>query len=231
MPEISAAELRRLEALSDRIVRVDERRRTMAEERDAARRDVKQLRANVREMTARANEQAKSIDQLEQKIADLVAANAEQAKRLVVAERSARQAGLAAAKLADARDNLKEELVADRVKLKEATKQVGALQKQTRTLNKQVKLLEDEVAASDLPVFLPAEKVGELLDDFVTQFDVGGLRITDGDVRLTVAFADTGKGAAFVIPSSAAEKSELPLHTVSLKLGPRPPLFEEDPGR
>ena len=231
MPEISAAELRRLEALSERIVRVDERRRTVAEERDAARRDVKQLRATVREMVGRANEQAKAIEQLEQRIADLIAANAEQAQRLVVAERSAGQAGLAAVKLADARDKLKEQLAADRVKLKEATKQVRALQKQTRTLDKQVQLLEDEVSASDLPVFLPAEKVGDLLDDFVTQFDIGGLRITDGDVRLTVAFADAGKGAAFVIPSSAAEKSELPLHTVSLKLGPRPPLSEGDPDR
>ncbi len=231
MPEITAAELRRLEALSDRIVRVNERRRTVMEERDAARSDVKQLRATVREMTGRASEQAKTIEELERKIADVIAANAAQASRLAVAERSAKQTGSAASKLADARDDLKNKLAANKAKLKEATEQVVTLQKKVGTLHKQVRVLEGQVAATDLPVFLPAEKVGELLDDFVTQFDVGGLRITDGDVRLTVAFAGTGNGAAFVIPSTAAEKNDLPLHTVNLKLGPRPPLFEEDPGR
>jgi DNA repair exonuclease SbcCD ATPase subunit len=230
MPEISAAELRRLEALSERIVRVDQRRRTVMEARDAARAEVKKLRATIREMTGEAGEQKTTIEDLERKIAELVTANADQAGRLVIAERSAGQAAIAASKLADARDDLKEKLAADKAKLKDATKQVVVLQKTAGTLKKQVAVLESQVAATDLPVFLPAEKVGELLDDFVTQFDVGGLRVTDGDVRLTVAFAGTGNGAAFVIPSTAAEKDEMPLHTVNLKLGPRPPLLEEDPG-
>jgi len=229
MPEITAAELRRLAALSDRIVRVDERRRTVMEERDAARNEAKQLRAVIRELTGRSREHSRTIEELEERVAGLVAANADQANRLVAADRTAQQATSAAAKLADARDELTGKLAADRAKLKQTTKELVALRKSAGTLQKQVTMLEGQLAATDLPVFLPADKVGELLDDFVSQFDVGGLHITDGDVRLNVAFAGAGQGVAFVIPSTAAQKDELPLHTLNLKLGPRP-LLGEDPG-
>ncbi len=145
-------------------VRVNERRRTVMEERDAARSDAKQLRATVREMMGRASEQAKTIEELERKIADVIAANAEQASRLAGAERSAEQAGSAASKLADARDDLKNKLAADKAKLKEATEQVVTLKRRSaRSTSSEV--LEGQVAATDLPVFLPAEKVGELLGD------------------------------------------------------------------
>lgn len=223
MPDISTTELRRLEALSDRIVRVDERRRTATEQRDAARAEVKDLKATIRAMRRTATENDRTIEALQEQVADLVAENREQAVRLETAKRSEEQATTAALKLADVQDDLKGQLTTTKGNLREANKQVNSLQKKIGTLEKQVTVLEGQVAATDLPVFLPADKVGELLDDFVTQFDVGGMQITDGEVRLNVAFASGADGAAFVIPSTAAEEQDLPLHTVNLKLGPRPP--------
>ena len=210
MPDVSATELRRLQALSDRIGRSEDRRRLLQEQRNAARDEVKQLKASNRQLLRDLRDRTKQVD-------ELIEENKRLASALAVAGDDVANITNQAAALVTERDKLADTNVALTGEKQDLTKQLAAAAKANGTLQKSLDSAKAQLAADEVPVLLTPDSVGDLLDDFVKQIDIGGLQINKGDIRLNVAFGSAGEATGFVIPSAAAD-TDLPLHTISLDL-------------
>ena len=216
MPDISATELRRLQALSDRIVRSEDRRKLLQEQRNAARNEVKELKATNRQLQ-------KDARDLTKQISEVIEENKRLAAALAAAEDDVSNVTGRAAELVTERNKLAAANDALTGETRDLTKKLSAQQKANSTLKKSLDSAQAQLEADEVPVLLTPDSVGEMLDDFVKQIDVGGLQINKGDIRLSVAFGAAGEATGFVIPSAAADK-DLPLHTIALDLVRRAPL-------
>ena len=229
MPEITATELRRLEAFSNRIVRVEDRQAQLRAQRDAARAEVKALKATVRELERTNRELAKTTHTMEDDATDqqqqFIDENQRLASELEVAGKTAKQVTTQATRLAELRDALKGEMVDLKATAKTLNKDLTNLTKSNTLLTSQLRTATAQLEATDVPVFIPPDKIGGLLDDFVSKIDIGGLEVAEGDIRLHVAFGGAGDAAGFVIPSTAADK-DLPLHTINLNLVKKAPTLD-----
>lgn len=230
MPEVTAAELRRLEGLSARIVRADDRLRVTREQRDEAREEVKQLKARVRELERTNRDLIKSFESdasaTSDQVDELIGENQRLADELSTAQKTADQVTTQAAKLATVRDDLKVQVADLKTESKALSSEVKTLTKSNTGLSTQLATATAQLETSEQPVFIAPDQVGGLLDDFVNKIDIGGLEVNEGDIRLNVAFAAAGDAAGFVIPSTAAD-DDLPLHTINLNLVKRAPTVGE----
>lgn len=215
MPDISASELRRLQALSERIVRSEDRRRVLQEQRNAARDEVKELRATNRGLQ-------KEVKDLTKQIAEVIEENKRLSEALTAAEDDVSNVTGRAAELVSERDRLATANDSLTRETRDLTKKLAAQEKANGTLKKSLDSAQAQLEADEVPVLLTGDSVGNLLDDFVKQIDIGGLQINKGDIRLSVAFGTAGEATGFLIPSTAADK-DLPLHTISLDLVRRAP--------
>lgn len=230
MPEIPARELRRLESLSDRIVRVEDRSKLTRTQRDEAREEVKQLKAKIRELekTIRdlSAETESSTASSNEQISELLSENQRMADDLATAIRTADKVTAQSSKLADTRDSLKTQVQTLKAEATVLNKDLTVASKANATLTSQLTTATAQLQADGVSVLIPPDKVGGLLDDFVSKINIGGLEIQEGDIRLSVAFGTAGDSAGFLIPSTAAD-DDLPLHTINLSLVKKAPTLND----
>jgi len=223
MPEISAQDLRRLNALEGRLERAQDERRSLAEERRELR-----ARASAAERASKAAE--KEAAEVDGRLAAVLEENARLAKRLD-------ELGADVERLRAAGTGLRDELTASRGELKQA---VSAGKQAERALQKaesdrdrvseRLKLAEAQVKAKTTAPVLPAKEVAKLIEGFVDEVGSGlpGMVVRDGEIRLQVAFGKVGRATGFVVPSAdSPPEVRKSLHEVSVRFdrtldGPEP---------
>ncbi len=213
MPEISAQDLRRLNALEGRLERAQDDRRSLSEERRELR-----TRATAAERAARAAE--KEAAEVDGRLAAVLEENARLAGRLDELSADLERLRTAGTKLRD-------DLSAARVELKQALsagKQAErALQKadtERGRLTERLKLAEAQVKTKTTAPVLPAREVAKLIDGFVDEIGAGlpGMVVRDGEIRLQVAFGKAGQATGFVVPSAdSPPEVRKNLHEVSVR--------------
>lgn len=213
MPEISARDLRRLEALESRLEREQAGRRALTTER-------RELRAAVAANARRLRELEKKLTASQAQLEAVLAENAALAARLE--ETKADQERLQQASL-----ELRGELDKARVELGRAQEALGGAQSDLEAakaerdgLAENLKVASEQLAGKEITPVLPAKEVAKLVDGFVTELGSGlpGMVVRDGEVRLQVAFAQVGQVGGFVVPSAESPPEvRQSLHEVSIR--------------
>lgn len=214
MAEISARDLRRLQALEGRLTKATEERRALA----AARRE---LRSALTETDRRKRSLERELGSIGEQLEAVLAENKALAARLD--EATADLERLKAASL-----DLRTQLDAEQAELKGVREALDAAEGQlTEALSArdevagQLKIANEQLAEKGITPVLPAEQVAKLLDSLVGAFDRGlpDLVVRDGEIRLQVAFAQVGDELGFVVPSPGAPAEiRESLHQVALRL-------------
>lgn len=224
--ELSAAELRRLRSLEQRVVRVEEHRRSLREERDELKAMARQLRRDLRDLQRTLATVQKGAAEAEARIIELVEANRELAAALRAAEKEALAAGEVAERSAARAEAAQAALEKAKADGAAARTEVKHLAKALATAQRQLELSQKQLAAEGgLPLLHP-DQVKDMLDDFVESFEVHGLAVRDGSIRLNVAFGAVEGEAGFVIPTPELDTSNVALHQITLNLSARPGVTE-----
>jgi septal ring factor EnvC (AmiA/AmiB activator) len=215
VPEISARDLRRLEALEGRLSKATEERRSLAE----ARRELRSaLTGSERRVRALERERAAVSDQLE----GVLAENQALAARLEEARADLDRLQAASLELRTQVDSAQNELKSAQEALATTEGKLADIHAERDDVVNQLKVANEQLAGKGITPVLPPAKVAELVDGFVGEFDRGlpGLALREGEVRLQVAFAQVGEEAGFVVPSpgAPAEVREN-LHEVAVRFG------------
>ncbi|MFN0093288.1 MAG: hypothetical protein ACKVVT_00710 [Dehalococcoidia bacterium] len=196
MPEVSAADLRRLKSLEARLERTEESRKSVSAELRAERAERAAVERALRGTRG-------EVDRLRAQVDALVAENKALAERAPSVQREnevLRQAAVAArgaeAKALDAAKSA----VAER---DAAAKAAAGATAASEGLKRQLATAQAQLRAGKFEPLIEAEEAGRLVDDFVTGLrgGVGGLKALGGEVRLRVAFARAGDVAGLVVPS------------------------------
>jgi len=197
VPEISAQDLRRLNALETRLERAQDERRSLSEERRELR-----TRATAAERAAKAA--AKGAADADGRLAAVLEENARLAGRLDELSADLERLRAAGTKLRDelstARGELKQALAAG----KTAERALGKADSERERLAERLKLAEAQVKTKNPAPVLPAREVAKLIDGFVEEVGLGlpGMVVRDGEIRLQVAFGKVGRVTGFVVPSA-----------------------------
>jgi predicted nuclease with TOPRIM domain len=213
MPEISARDLRRLEALEGRLSKAQSERKALARERRELRAAVTANAKAAREADRRA---AAVGDQLEAVLAE----NQRLATRVdeVTADlEGLRSAGL---ELRQQADDAKAQFAAAQEQLTKVQSELELVTSERDQLAERVKVADDQLAGKEITPVLPPKDVAVLVDRFVGSLSSGlpGMTVRDGEIRLQVAFAKVGRATGFVVPSSdAPEEIRQNLHEVALR--------------
>ena len=213
MPEISAQDLRRLNALEGRLEKAQDERRSLSEERRELR-----TRATAAERAAKAAE--REIAEVDGRLAAVLEENARLAGRLDELSADLERLRSAGTKLRDdlssARGELKQALSAG----KQAERALQKANSERERLAERLKLAEAQVNAKTTAPVLPAREVAKLIDGFVDEIGAGlpGMVVRDGEIRLQVAFGKAGRVAGFVVPSADSPPDvRKSLHEVSVR--------------
>lgn len=213
MPEISARDLRRLEAVEGKLVRARDERKALAAER-------RELRAAVTANARRARVLEREAAATDAKLEAVLAENAALAARLDEAAVDLEQLQAASLELRAQLDSARAELEGAKEALAKAQGELGALAKERDGLAANLKLANEQLAGKGITPVVPAKEVAKLVDDLVVEIGSGlpGMVIRDGELRLQVAFGKVGQQTGFVIPSaeSPAEVREN-LHQVAIR--------------
>jgi chromosome segregation ATPase len=213
MPEISAQDLRRLQALEEKLEKAQGEKKTFTAERRELR-----ARATVAERAAKSAE--KRAGEVDDRLAALLAENARLATRLEEIAADSERLRAAGLKLREQLDATKKSL---QQTLSEAKKTTRALQKAESArgaLGERLKLAEAQLKTKTITPVLPAKEVARLIDGFVDEIGSGlpGLTVREGEVRLQVAFGKVGQASGFVVPSADAPADvRKNLHEVSIR--------------
>ena len=211
MAEISARDLRRLEALEGRVAREEDRRKALTAERQTLRREATAAQRRERE----AEKRAKGLDERLEALLDenrRLAGEAEEARadldRLRAAGEDLRARADAGAK----------ELADLRTRLREAERALKKVEGERDRLDDRLRVAEERLGGKELTPLLPAKDVSSLLDALFDDLGSGltGLDVREGEVRLQVAFGKVGRTAGFVVPSADTPVENL--HQVTLRL-------------
>ncbi len=197
MPEISTADLRRLEALQGRLDRSEETRKATTAE-------VKTLRAAA--ATAEREDRAARAarERADMQLDALLVENRRLAETIPALTREAETARASA---------IEARTIAERAErsLAGLTQEVAGLRRQANEAvaardgaEKQLGMLRAQLAERKMPPVIPPEEAGRLVDDFVGGLTGGlaRLRPVDGEIRLKVAFGKAGDKAGFVVPTA-----------------------------
>lgn len=213
MPEISAQDLRRLEALEERLEKAQSDKKSFTVERRELR-----ARATAAERAARVAE--RRVDEVDTRLAAVLAENAKLATRLEEIAADAGQVRAAGVKL-------REELDASSKSLKEAQSETDRLAKSLAKAESErdgvaehLKLAEAQLQTESKTPILPAKEVAKLIDGFVDEIGAGlpGMVVRDGEIRLQVAFGKVGRATGFVVPSADSPPDvRKNLHEVSVR--------------
>lgn len=199
MPEISAADLRRL--------------RTRERQVEPAKAEAARAATEARRISAQLSKAEKLNAAETAKVDRLLDENKRMAELLAAAE-TARQAALAA--LED-RSKAEREAI-DRARLAEDS--VKLLEERVRRLEEEIAQAKAQAGSSETVAdVVTGPRLAHLLDEFIggIEKEASGLQLQGGSLRLQVGLADTGTGAAFVLPSASMPAERLgPLHEVTM---------------
>ena len=213
MPEISARDLRRLEALEGRLTKTQEERKALAAER-------RELRAAVNANARRAREAEKKAAAAGEKLEAVLRENAALAARMDEIQADLTRVEAAAVQLREQVDTAAAELGGAKEALAAAEGRVGGLEKERDSLADSLKLANEQLSGKGLTPVLPAKEVAKLVDGLVVEIGSGlpGMVVRDGELRLQVAFGKIGQQTGFVIPSAEApEEIRKNLHEVAIR--------------
>lgn len=244
MAEPTARDRQRLEALQERLAASKEEKRAWTEERkellaratagERAARQLEQVeeklaafRAELEAERAARSGHEQSLADYEQQLGtagrqsdDLVVENRQQAEQLEALRGENENLRQAADEASSERAAAVAELqnaVAARADLE---RQVQALEAENATNAEALRTARAQLESGNRPQVLPAEEVGSLVQSLVGQIrgSLPGLDVSDGEVRLKVAFAAAGDSKGFVVPSAdATEAMTGPLHEVAFR--------------
>jgi multidrug resistance efflux pump len=197
MAEISASDLRRLEALEGKLAKAQDDRKTLAEEKRELRAAVA---AGARQRRALDQEIANTTGQLEAVLAE----NAALAQRLEDVTSDLERIRSASLELRKEVDAARADLKNAQSSLTRAQRELSVAQADRTNLAKTLALANEQLAGKSITPVLPATDVAKLVDGLVSDLGRGlpGLAIRDGEVRLKVAFGTIGETTGFVIPSA-----------------------------
>jgi chromosome segregation ATPase len=212
VPEISAANLRRLKELDVRLRKARKESRALNAER-------RKLRSSARANAQRAREATKKASALEEKLEEALAANRALAEKLETAAADAKALQAAGLKL-------RAELEAARDDLAKAEKTAAATQKEAEALRAEcdrltegMDLAKAQLTGKQAPA-LPAAEVSKLVDGFVEDLGsrLSGLAVRDGELKLKVGFEKAGRRSGFVVPSATSPPGTAgSLHEISIR--------------
>ncbi len=213
MPEISARDLRRLQALEGRLSKAEADRKALAEERrnlrDAVSANARAAREATKEATA-LGDQLEAVLAENQKLAARLDENAADLERL-------RSAGVELRQQVDA---ARKELAGAQEQLAKARGNVDALTAERDRLAERVEVADEQLAGKEITPVLPPKDVAALVNRFVTDVSVGlpGMVVRDGELRLQVAFGKVGTTTGFVVLSAESpEEIRRNLHEVAIR--------------
>ena len=213
MPEISARDLRRLEALEGRLAKTQDERKALAAER-------RELRAAVTANARRARSAEKEAASAEGKLEAVLAENKALAARLDEVGADLERLKEASLGLRQQVDAATAELGGARDALDQAQKQLEGVQAERKSLADNLKLANEQLAGKEITPVIPATEVAKLIDGLVVEIGSGlpGMVVRDGELQLQVAFAKVGQQSGFVIPGaeSPPEVRES-LHRVAIR--------------
>jgi len=197
--EISARDLRRLEALEGRLDKSQDERKTLVAERRELHSAVA---ANAR--LARASE--KEAADANAKLEDVLAQNAALAKRLDEITTDRERLEEAPLELRTELDSVRRELKDAHESLTNVRRELTAAQADRDGFAETAELASEQLEGKSIPPVLPAKDVAKLLDALVSEIGSGlpGLAVRDGEVRLQVAFGKAGRKSGFVLPSATS---------------------------
>jgi chromosome segregation ATPase len=213
VPEVSATDLRRLEALEGRLEKTRDEQQKLAAER-------RQLRAAAAANARRIRELEKDAGATEKQLEAALAENASLATRL-------EECGKDLERLRTASLELRTELDAARGELEKAAKAAAQAEKETSSLRKErddlagsLALANEQLAGKSVAPVLTASEVSKLVDSLVTDLgsSLSGMAIRDGELQLKVGFEKVGRTTGFVVPSSESPPEVRDnLHEVSIR--------------
>jgi DNA repair exonuclease SbcCD ATPase subunit len=212
VPEISARDLRRLEALEARLDKERDDRKELAAER-------RELRAAATASTRRIRALEKELSGESDRLGAVLEENATLASRVDALQADVEQLGSAPLELRAELDSCRATLSEAQAKLKEAEENLGAVRSERDGLTASLQVAQDQLAGKGIAPVLPATEVAKLVNNLVSEF--GGLRgigVRDGEVRLQVGFGKVGRTTGFIVPS-AESPPELRenLHEVAIR--------------
>lgn len=211
MPEVTAAELKKLRALESRIVSANETVGELREKRNELQAGLTAARREVRSANRDSASLRKQID-------ELVAENRRLATALEAAVGDLGRVGEEATALREQRAELRATLKTTRATVAEARKSATTAERARARLEKQLRAVTEQLKGVEPPEVTP-EHLSELLQVFIKT--VGrdtGLTLTSGRVNLKVGFSGRG-GGTFVLPAVGVDASKIPeLHEIQLDL-------------
>ena len=213
MPEISARDLRRLQALEERLTRTQDERKALAAERRELRAAVT---ANARLARAAEKEAAAADDKLEAVLRE----NAALAVKIDEIQADLARVEAASVRLREEVDATAAELGSAKETLGAAEGRVGGLEKERDSLADSLKIANEQLSGKGITPVIPAKEVAKLVDVLIVEIGTGlpGMAVRDGELRLQVAFGKVGQQTGFVIPSAETpEDVRKNLHEVAIR--------------
>ena len=197
MPEISARDLRRLEALEGRLLKTQDERKALAAER-------RELRSAVTANAQRARAAEREAASAGEKLEAVLAENSALAARVDEITDDVDRLRAASLDLRQELDAARAELTQAQETLAKAESELAAALAERDRLAESLNLAQEQLAGKSLTPVLPAKDVAKLLEGFVADLGSGlpGMAVHDGEVRLRVAFGKVGRLTGFVVPSA-----------------------------
>ncbi|MGH3015901.1 MAG: hypothetical protein ACRDNN_13220 [Gaiellaceae bacterium] len=213
MPEISARDLRRLQALEERLTKTQDERKALAAER-------RELRAAVTANARRARAAEKEAAAADDKLEAVLRENAALAARLDEIQADLGRVEAASVELRERVDATAAELGDAQKALADAQGKVGGLEQERDSLSESLKIASEQLAGKGMTPVLPAKEVAKLVEGLVVEIGTGlpGMVVRDGELKLQVAFGKVGQQTGFVIPSAETpEEVRKNLHEVAIR--------------
>jgi hypothetical protein len=213
VPEISARDLRRLQALEERLTKTQDERKALAAER-------RELRAAVTANARRARAAEKEAAAADDKLEAVLRENAALAARIDEIQADLGRVEAASVELRGRVDATAAELGAAQKALAEAQGKVGGLEQERDSLSDSLKIANEQLSGKGITPVIPAKEVAKLVDGLIVEIGTGlpGMVVRDGELRLQVAFGKVGQQTGFVIPSAETpEEVRKNLHEVAIR--------------
>jgi predicted nuclease with TOPRIM domain len=215
MSEVSATDLRRLEALEGRLEKSQGEQQKLAAERQ-------QLRAAATESTRRIRELEKDNVATGKKLDAALAENASLAARLEDSSKDLERLQAASLALRTELDTARGELGKMAKSVAQAQQEAVSASKERDELAESLAVAKEQLAGKSVAPVLTPKEVSGLVDGLVADLGAGlpGMAIRDGELQLKVGFEKVGGATGFVVPGSGspAEAHEN-LHQISIRFG------------
>jgi chromosome segregation ATPase len=170
--------------------------------------DLASIKAENKELLGRQKAVDKNLARRESEVAALIEENRLLAKQRDEAEKLQKQLTAAAERLAKQLDECRKAQQSTQATLKDVSGRVEKLTAERDRLQQQVKSVEQQLKSSGRSPILHAQDVTALIDGLIEEMsaNLGDMKLRDGELRLQVGFAGTGKTTGFVLPTVDGEQ-------------------------